>query len=164
AAIVWFVVTPENVNAAIAPADVPSITTFAIVWHASAAIENDWLAPHVTATAPDGVIEPPAPALAVMVNDGVANVAAIVWLAVTFANVYAATAPTEPPSTVTSAIVWQASGAIVYACEPPHATGVAPAGAIEPPAPALAVRVNDGVANVAAIVWFAVTLVNVYAA
>ena len=61
-----------------------------------------WLAAALTTTAPAGVIEPLAPALAVIVNVLIAKLAAIVWLASTFVKLYVVTAPTLTPSTSTS--------------------------------------------------------------
>jgi hypothetical protein len=57
--------------------------------------------PASTGTAPDGVIAPFDPALAVIVCTN-ANEAAIVWLAVMLASVWLVTAPTDAPSTSTS--------------------------------------------------------------
>src|SRR5262249_7395394 len=91
-----------------------------------------------------------------------AKLAAIVWFAVTLVNVYEPTAPTDEPSTVTSATWNPEFGVIVKAWFAPCATTTAPLGAIEPFAPALAVIVNVELpAKLAVIVCFAVTLVNV---
>ena len=62
-----------------------------------------WLAAAFTATAPAGVIEPFAPALAVIVYVLIAKLALITWLARTFVKLYVVTAPTLMPSTSTSA-------------------------------------------------------------
>ncbi len=43
---------------------------------------NDWLAPELTVTAPDGLIAPLAPAEAVMVKVSIAKVAEMEWSAV----------------------------------------------------------------------------------
>jgi hypothetical protein len=76
----------------------------------------------------------------VIANDRSENEAAIVWvLAETGGKVYDATAPTDTPSTSTSAMVWHASGVIVKEGVEPGITGTVPAGSIAPPAPALAV-------------------------
>ena len=47
---------------------------------------------------------PWSPAVGVIVYVSIANVALIVWSAVTLVNVWLVTAPTEPPSTRTSAM------------------------------------------------------------
>src|SRR5206468_402448 len=69
------------------------------------------------------------------------NDAAIVWLLVTLWNVYPATAPTDTPSTCTSAIEKQLLAEMVNAWSAPFGTGTAPEGEIVPPAPAVAVMV-----------------------
>src|SRR5438105_2919019 len=90
------------------------------------------------------------------------KLAAIVWFAVTFENVYDAIAPFDTPSTSTSAIVWHASGEIVNDWFAPQPTDTAPLGEIVPPAPADAVIVkvlSENVAEIVCVVW---TFVNVY--
>ncbi|TMG82452.1 MAG: hypothetical protein E6H78_14685 [Betaproteobacteria bacterium] len=64
---------------------------------------NVWLATALTVTLPAGEILPLAPADAAMVNVLIAKLAAIVWLAMTLLKVYVDTAPTDTPSTRTSA-------------------------------------------------------------
>ena len=75
---------------------------------------NVRLVPPSTDTLPDGDKAPFAPALAVMVYDGFAsNIAAIVWLLVTFVKAYVAAAPTDTPSIRTSMIWYPAVGVMV---------------------------------------------------
>ena len=50
-------------------------------------IANDWDVPELTLTAPEGEIAPLALAVAVIVKVSIANVAAMVWVAVTVLNV-----------------------------------------------------------------------------
>ena len=59
--------------------------------------------PADTACAPEGAIEPSAPAEAAMVKISPVKTAEIVWLAVTLVNWNDVSAPTETPSTSTSA-------------------------------------------------------------
>ncbi len=73
---------------------------------------NILVAPELTETEPEGLMEPPVPADAVRVyvftevpEEVAEKVADIVWLAVTLLKVYVDTAPTDVPSTVTPAIV-----------------------------------------------------------
>ena len=65
------------------------------------------------------------------------------------------------PSTATSRIAYPAAGTIAYACAAPAGTSVTPAGVTVPPVPAVAV-IGNTAWNVAAMVWSAVTLENVY--
>src|SRR5216117_1563184 len=123
-----------------------------MVWQASGVMVKAWCAPQLTVTEPLGEIEPPLPALAAMANVLTAKLAAIVWPAVTLVKVWLVTAPAETPSTITSAMVWQASGVIVKAWSEPQLTVTAPAGLMEPPAAALAVMVSVLIAKLAAMV------------
>src|SRR5258706_15268278 len=66
--MVWSACTFVNVNELIAPCDTPSTSTFAMLKQVLGVIVNVWFAPCVTDTAPLGLIEPPAPAEAVIVN------------------------------------------------------------------------------------------------
>ena len=59
----------------------------------------------MTLTLPDGEIEPPEAAEAVMEYELAVKVALIVWFDVTLLKVYELTAPTEAPSTVTVLIL-----------------------------------------------------------
>ncbi len=67
AAMVWFAVTPVKSYPATAPWFAPSTSTLSIWYPVFGEIVNDWFAPWVTFTAPDGVIDPPAEAVAVIV-------------------------------------------------------------------------------------------------
>ena len=63
-------------------------------------IVNAWLAPHATDADGVGLIEPPVPALDVIVYGPFSvKLAAIVWFACTFVNVYGDTGVTGYPST-----------------------------------------------------------------
>jgi hypothetical protein len=106
---------------------------------------------------------PPAPAVAEIVNVLIANEALIVWFAVTLLNVNVVCAPTELPSTTTFWTWKPELGVIVNVWLAPELTVTEPVGEIVPPAPADAAIVNVVVlaANEAAMVWFAVTLLNV---
>ena len=122
---------------------------------------NAWLAPQPTTTAPLGLIEPPAPALAVIVYGQVERGGDRVVAGHVRERVARDRALPSTPSTRTSAIVWHASAAIVNAWSAPQFTLTLPLGLIEPPAPAEAVIVYVLSANDAAIVWLPVTFVNV---
>src|SRR5512143_1347959 len=103
-----------SVYEASAPIDTPSTRTSATRYPAFGVKANVRLVPPSTDTFPDGDKAPFAPALAAMVYDGFAsNVAAIVWLLVTFVKVYVATAPTDTPSTRTSMTWYPAVGVMV---------------------------------------------------
>jgi hypothetical protein len=83
------------------------------------------------------------------------NVAAIVWLAWTLANVYVVAVATDEPSTSSVPTRYPALGVIVHVRLAPDVTVDAPAGAIEPLGPAVAVIVKLATvftANDAAIV------------
>ena len=103
AAMVWAAVTFVNVYDCRAPAETPSTVTSAISYPADGVIVNVWLDPLFTVTVPEGVIVPPVPAEAVMlqVTTTGLKLALMVWLAVTLLNVYEVTAPAGVPSTVT---------------------------------------------------------------
>src|SRR5436853_657330 len=101
------------------------------------------------------------PAVALMVKVTVAKVAAMVGAAVTFVKLKLGTAPTEEPSTSTSAMVCVPSGVMVKPCAAPQFTGTDPAGVMEPPVPAEAVMVKVFTAKLAAMVWLAATALNV---
>ena len=73
------------------------------------------------------------------------KVAASVWFALTLVNEYVVTAPTELPSTRTSATWYCAAAVMEMASVPPGATVCAPDGDTEPFAPADAVIVNPAV-------------------
>ena len=90
-----------------------------------------------------------------------AKLADIVWLEFTFVNVNELTAPTDEPSTRTSAIRYPVLGVIVKVWFDPPLTATAPEGDMEPPVPADALIVYVFTAKLADIVWFAVTLLNV---
>ncbi len=64
-------------------------------------------------TVPLGEITPLEPADELIVYVLAVNVAEMVWLEVTFVKVYVLTAPTEPPSTSTSEIVYPVLAAMV---------------------------------------------------
>src|SRR5882672_11907026 len=112
-----------------------------MVWQASGVIVNAWFAPQPTATLPVGLMAPPAPAEAAIVYEIRLKLAVIVWFAPTFVNVWLPTAPTETPSTRTSAMVWHASGVIVNVWSSPQLTATLPLGLMAPPAPADAAMV-----------------------
>src|SRR5438093_296845 len=114
-----------------------------------------WFDPQSTETEPAGDMEPWAPALAKIDFVSTAKLAAMVWLAVTFAKLYLLTGPTEAPSTSTSAMWWQAPGVIVKVWLEPQSTETEPDGETAPPAPALAVMVSTPTAKLAAMVWLA---------
>ena len=71
----------------------------------------------------------------------IANVALMVWFAVTFVNVWLVTAPTEAPSTSTFATWNPAIAPIVKLWFAPEFTTTAPLGEMLPFAPADAVMV-----------------------
>ena len=72
-----------------APTLVPSTNTSATAKPELGVIANVWLLPLVTTTLPDGLMEPPDPALAVIVAvpPDAANAALIVWFACTLLKV-----------------------------------------------------------------------------
>src|SRR6185369_1073693 len=118
--------------------------------------------PHVTCVSPDGVIDPFEPAIELIAEGGFSvKLAVIVWPAWTPVNVYVLTAPTETPSTTTSAIVSQPSGVMVNAWSEPQPGLTVPDGVIVPPVPAVATMLVLPPPNVAAIVWLPWTCVNV---
>ena len=73
--IVWFAATPENVCVPTAPTDEPSTTTFSTWYPVFGVMVNVWLAPWSTVTAPDGLIDPFVPAVAVIVYSLMAKLA-----------------------------------------------------------------------------------------
>ena len=99
--MVWLEFTFVNVKELTAPMDEPSTSTSAIRYPVLAVIEKVWFEPPLTATAPEGDMEPPVPADALIVNVLTAKLADIVWLEVTLVKVYELTAPSEAPSTST---------------------------------------------------------------
>src|SRR6185295_13001811 len=120
-----------------------------------------WLPPHGTVVAPFGLIEPLAPAEALMVyGPRAANVALIVWLACTLLKVKLVIAPCDTPSTSTLATAKQALGTMLKVWLAPQFTLTAPLGLIEPPAPAEALIVKVLIAYETLIVWLAWTLVK----
>ena len=66
----------------------------------------------------------------------------MVWFAATLVNAYELTAPTEEPSTFTSATLYPVVGVIVKVLLAPPLTLTDPDGEIEPPAPAEAAMVK----------------------
>src|SRR5262245_13119335 len=73
-----------------------------------------WLPPHANTVEPLGEIVPPGPAVDEILNGPyVPNVASMVWLALMPVNVYVETAPTETPSTWTSAMKWHLSDGVI---------------------------------------------------
>ena len=84
-------------------------------------------------------MEPPDPAVAVMVFDAVVKEAEILWEAVTPVNVYESTLPTEDPSTSTLATAYPVFGEMVNIWLPPLITETEPDGDMDPPADADAV-------------------------
>src|SRR5258706_5819649 len=99
---------------------------------------NVRFAPQFVTTAPVGLMVPFGPAEALITYVVSAKLAEIVLPPATFVKVYDPTAPTETPSTRTSAIVWQASGAIVKVWSLPQGTVTGPLWLICPPTPARA--------------------------
>ncbi len=67
AAILWFAETFENVYDATAPTFAPSTETVFTPYPTPAVIVKDLLDPLLTVMEPDGEIEPPVPALALIV-------------------------------------------------------------------------------------------------
>jgi hypothetical protein len=106
-------------------------------------------------------MDPPTPADAVIVYEFTAKLADMVWLEFTFVNVKELTAPTDEPSTRTSAIRYPVLAVIEKVWLEPPLTATAPEGDMEPPVPADALIVKVLRAKLATIVWFAVTLENV---
>src|SRR5438552_2452218 len=101
-----------------------------------------WFAPQLTLTAPEGLIEPLAPAEALMVKVWVENEALMVWLVRTLLKVKLEIAPCETPSTSTSSMWKQEFAVMVKVWLPPCATLTEPLGLMVPPAPAEAVMVK----------------------
>jgi len=67
AEMLWLAVTLLNVYEVTAPFDTPSTVTLLIAYPDAGVMVNPLLVPEATLTLPDGEIDPPAPALAVMV-------------------------------------------------------------------------------------------------
>src|SRR5438093_1607032 len=113
ASIVWFARTLVKVYEVTAPTELPSTWTSATWWLALAEMVKLWPTVAFTVTAPDGVMLPLAPADAVIVYVSIAKLAEMVWFASTLLKVYEVTAPTELPSTRTSATWWLALAEMV---------------------------------------------------
>ena len=65
--MVWLAVMLVKVYELTVPADAPSTVTLLIVYPLPGVIVKLWLAPALTLEEPDGEIEPPEPALALIV-------------------------------------------------------------------------------------------------
>src|SRR5689334_9791977 len=91
--IVWLAATLVNVNDDTGPWFAPSTRTLS-GWNPEfGIIEKPWLAPKFTMTAPEGLMEPFGPAVAVIVYRLIAKTARIVWFVVTLLKVKPVTAP-----------------------------------------------------------------------